>query len=216
MIVAGAKGLAKELLEIFLQTDALRGLYFFDNLSDDIPEKLFNRFSIIRTFDEAQKIFKQTGDPTFALGLGNPFLRRKLCDQFLEIAGRLTSVISPNADIGHFDTTLGDGCCILPGVVITNSVTLGKGCLLNPNATISHDSALGDFVEVSPGVNVTGNCRIGDYSFLGSNCVILPKIILGKNVTVGAGAVVTKDVPDNCMVAGVPAVVKKRLEPLNF
>jgi len=216
MIVAGAKGLAKELLEIFLQTDALNGLYFFDNLSDDIPEKLFNRFSIIRTFDEAQKIFEHTADSTFALGLGNPFLRRKLCDQFLKIAGRLTSVISPKADIGHFDTTLGDGCCILPGVVITNGVTLGKGCLLNPNATISHDSALGDFVEVSPGVNVTGNCRIGDYSFLGSNCVILPKIILGKNVTVGAGAVVTKDVPDNCMVAGVPAVVKKRLEPLNL
>ncbi|MEX2235803.1 MAG: acetyltransferase [Cyclobacteriaceae bacterium] len=216
MIVAGAKGLAKELLEIFLQTDALTGLYFFDNLSADIPEKFFNRFSIVRTFDEAEKIFLQTADPSFSLGLGSPVLRRRLCNQFLEIGGRLTSVISPKADIGHFDTMLGDGCCILPGVVITNSVTVGKGCLFNPNATISHDSALGDFVEVSPGVNVTGNCRIGDYCFLGSNCVILPKISIGKNVTVAAGAVVTKDVPDNCMVAGVPAVVKKRLEPLTF
>lgn len=216
MIVAGAKGLAKELLEIFLQTDALGGLYFFDNLSDDAPEKLFNRFVVLRTFDAAKKVFQQTADPAFALGLGNPLLRRRLCYQFIDIGGQLTSVISPRADIGHFDTSLGDGCCILPGAVITNSVAVGKACLVNPNATISHDSKIGDFVEISPGANVTGNCRIGDYCFLGSNCVILPKITLGKNVTVAAGAVVTKDVPDNCMVAGVPAVVKKRLEPLTF
>jgi sugar O-acyltransferase (sialic acid O-acetyltransferase NeuD family) len=216
MIVAGAKGLAKELLEIFLQNNALTDLCFFDNLTTGLPAKLFNRFPVIRTFDEAQKIFNETGDRSFSLGLGNPVLRQRLCRQFQQIGGQLTSVISPKSEIGHFDTTIGAGCCILPGAVITNGVKIGPGCLINPNATISHDSTLGDFVEVSPGVNVTGNCQVGDYSFLGSNCVILPGVAIGRNVTVGAGAVVTKDVPDNCMVAGVPAVVKKRLEPVNL
>jgi acetyltransferase-like isoleucine patch superfamily enzyme len=65
-------------------------------------------------------------------------------------------------------------------------------------------------------VNVTGNCKVGDYSFLGSNSVILPKITIGRNVTVGAGAVVTKDIPDDRLVAGVPAEVKRKLPPLNF
>lgn len=216
MVVAGAKGLAKELLEIFFQNNALANLYFFDNLSDDAPEKLFSQFPIARTFEEVKKIFRDTGDPSFSLGLGNPILRHKLCAQFLEAGGRLASVISPKTDIGRYDTRLGDGCCILPGVVITSGVTIGRGCLLNPNATISHDSTLGDFVEVSPGVNVTGNCRIGDYSFLGSNAVILPKVTVGTNVTVGAGAVVTRDLPDNCLAVGVPAVVRKKLPPPNF
>lgn len=216
MIVAGAKGLAKELLAIFSQQAALDDLRFFDNVSPDVPEKLFGQFPVVRSFDEARKIFTQTGDPSFCLGLGNPLLRYRLYKQFTDAGGKLTSVISPRADIGQFDNHIGPGCCILPGAVITTSVRLGKGCLINPNATISHDSVVGDFVEISPGVNVTGNCRIGDFSFLGANSVILPKISIGRNVIVGAGAVVTKDVPDNSLVVGVPAAVRKKLEPLNI
>lgn len=216
MIVAGAKGLAGELLEIFFQRSELANLYFFDNVSEDRPSKLHDQFSVIGSFDDAREIFLKTGDNSFCLGLGSPLLRYHLASRFLEIGGQLTSVVSPKADIGHFGTTIAAGCCILSGVVITSNVRLGKGCLINPNATISHDSTLGDFVEVSPGANITGNCSIGDFSFLGSNCVVLPKVKIGKNVTVGAGAVVTRDVPDNCMVAGVPAVVKKTLPPLDI
>jgi sugar O-acyltransferase (sialic acid O-acetyltransferase NeuD family) len=216
MVVAGAKGLAKELLEIFSCLNVLSGLYFFDNVSQDSPEKLFNRFIILRSFDAVKQIFVETGDSAFSLGLGGPVLRYRLCQEFLKAGGKLSSVISPGAEIGKFGTVIGEGSCILPGAVITTSVAIGEGCLINPNATVSHDSILGNFVEVSPGVNVTGNCRVGDFSFLGSNAVILPKISIGKNVIVGAGAVVTRDVPDNCMVAGVPAIVKKKLDPLTF
>lgn len=216
MIVAGAKGLAGELLEIFAQRKSLSQLYFFDNLSSNFPEKLFDRFLILRSFKEAEEIFRKTRDPSFCLGLGNPALRQRLCRQFEEIGGQLASVISPKAEIGMFGTQVAAGCCILPGAVLTNSVTLGKGCLINPNTTISHGSVLGDFVEVSPGVNITGNCRIGDYCFIGANSVILPKITLGRNVTVGAGAVVTKDAPDNCLLVGIPAIVRKNLPPLDI
>lgn len=216
MIVVGAKGLAKELLEIFSQQDRLERLYFFDNVSKDVPARLFARFPIARSFDDARNIFKETGDMSFCLGLGNPLLRRKLFDEFRKLEGVLTSVISPKATIGRFGTMVGQGCCILPGAVITSSVTLGMGCLVNPNATISHDCLIGDFVEVSPGANITGNCHIGDYTFVGSNCVILPKICIGKNAIIGAGAVVTKDVADNSVVVGVPAALKRNIAPLNF
>lgn len=215
MVVAGAKGLASELLEILSQRQEAKNLFFFDNVSHDLPESLFGQFSIIRSFDEASKIFRDTGDHSFSLGLGNPALRYRMWRQFVDIGGVLTSVISLKADIGKFGTTVGEGCCILPGVVITSNVRIGRGCLVNPNATISHDTALGDFVEVSPGVNVTGNCTIGDFTFLGTGSIILPKVKVGANVVVAAGAVVTKDVPADCMVAGVPAVVKKKLPPLN-
>jgi sugar O-acyltransferase (sialic acid O-acetyltransferase NeuD family) len=216
MIIAGANGLAKELLEVLAERNALEGLCFFDNVSPDTPSKLYNRFPVLRTFEEVQRMFEETGDRSFVLGLGNPILRRKLCDEFSRIGGVLTSVVSTDTRIGQFGTKIAPGCCILPGVVITADVSLGRGCLLNPNVTVSHDSVVGEFVEMGPGVSVTGNCVIGDYTFLGTNCVVLPKVRIGKNVIVGAGAVVTKDVDDNTMVAGVPAVVKKMLAPISF
>ena len=53
---------------------------------------------------------------------------------------------------------------------------------------------------------------IGDNVWIGGNCTILPGVTIGSNVVVAAGAVVTKDVPDNRVVAGVPARVVKELE----
>ena len=47
--------------------------------------------------------------------------------------------------------------------------------------------------------------RIGDYSYVGENCMILQGVTIGKCCLVGGGSVVTKSVPDGCMVAGNPA-----------
>lgn len=216
MIIVGAKGFAKEVLEIFSQRNELNHLFFFDNISTDLPDKLFGRFAILKTINEVKEMFRKTGDARFTLGLGNPMLRYSLNKKFTEIGGQLTSTISPNTDIGSFGTSIGPGCNILSGTIITNDVTLKTGCLINPGCTISHDSVLSDFVQLSPGVRVTGNCFIDSYSQLGTNSVVIPKVRIGKNVIVAAGAVVTKDVPDNVMVAGVPAVIKKKVLPLEI
>lgn len=50
---------------------------------------------------------------------------------------------------------------------------------------------------------------IGDNVSLGANVVIVGDVKIGNNVIIAAGSVVVKDVPDNCMVAGNPAIVKK-------
>ena len=48
---------------------------------------------------------------------------------------------------------------------------------------------------------------IGDDVWIGTRCIILPGVKIGSGVIVGAGAVVTKDIPDNCIVSGVPATI---------
>lgn len=52
---------------------------------------------------------------------------------------------------------------------------------------------------------------IGDNVWIGAGCIILPGCKIGNNCVVAAGAVVCSDVPNNTMVAGVPAIVKKRI-----
>ena len=53
---------------------------------------------------------------------------------------------------------------------------------------------------------------IGNDVWIGGNVTILPGVTIGNNVVVAAGAVVTKDIPDNCVVAGVPARKIKDIE----
>ena len=55
--------------------------------------------------------------------------------------------------------------------------------------------------------------RIGNDVWIGGNVTILPGVTIGNNVVVAAGAVVTKDIPDNTLVGGVPAKKIRDLEP---
>lgn len=215
MLVIGAKGFAKEILEVLHRDGLSENLVFYDDVSTDLPDKLYALFPIITNLADAQTYLQET-DNRFTLAIGNPILRKRLHDKFIAIGGIFTSTICSRTSIGTFGNQIGIGCNIMTGSVITNGITIEQGVLINLNCTISHDCHIKEFTEISPGVNITGNCTIGSFCAIGTNATILPKITIGNNVVVAAGAVVTKDLPDNCMAAGVPAVIKKILPELPF
>lgn len=215
MLIIGAKGFAKEVLEIFHQNNEVNDIAFYDDVSNDLPSKLYDQFPIITNEEEAVKFFQET-DNRFTIGIGNPVLRKKIATKFKVIGGILTSTISVNASIGTFGVEIGEGCNILSGSIFSNSTKIGIGGIIYYNAIITHHCIINDFVEISPGVIVLGRVTVGSYSQLGANCTILPNIKIGKNVIIGAGSVVTKDIPDNCIALGIPAKVIKELPPLEF
>ena len=202
MLITGARGMAKELFEVLVQSKYSGKIFFFDDITPGAPAEIYG-YPVLKDVAEAAEVFKQ--DNAFVLGLGGPVLRKKVADKFKTINGQITSLISPFAKIGKFGNKIGIGCNIMTGVTITNDVTIGEGVLINVNASISHDSIIGDFTEISPGAVIAGRCEIGSSVVIGANATILPGIKIGNNATVGAGAVVTKDIADNIIVAGVPA-----------
>lgn len=76
----------------------------------------------------------------------------------------------------------------------------------------THDGGVGLFRKEYPGINVFGKIKIGNNVFIGARSMILPGISVGNNVVIGAGSIVTKDIPDNCVVAGVPARIIKNFD----
>ena len=100
---------------------------------------------------------------------------------------------------------LGEGCQILAMAAIAEEAVLGRHCIINTNASVDHECRLGDGVHLMPGATLTGCVRVGDFVTIGANATVLPRVSIGAGAMVGAGAVVTRDVPENVVVAGVPA-----------
>ena len=109
----------------------------------------------------------------------------------------------------------------------TLGVKFGKGCYISTRLFPSEGFLVefGDYVRVAPRTSFFthggiyslrkyyndpdldhfGKIKVGSYTSIGANCMILPGVTIGERCLVAAGAVVTKSVPDGCMVAGNPA-----------
>jgi acetyltransferase-like isoleucine patch superfamily enzyme len=104
---------------------------------------------------------------------------------------------------------IADNCII----DVADDVIIGEDVAIGPNCTFyTHDHEYTDFaLPAWNGNKTTGKITIGDKSWIGSNVTILPNITIGKHVVVAAGSVVTKNIPDNTVWAGVPAKQIKSL-----
>lgn len=91
-------------------------------------------------------------------------------------------------------------------------VTIGDNCMIGPGVHIYTATHPIDPVERYSGKEYAKPVVIGDNCWLGGRSIINPGVTIGKNVVIASGAVVTKDVPDNVVVAGVPARVIQVVE----
>ena len=85
-------------------------------------------------------------------------------------------------------------------------ITIGSNCYMNDNFTLlTHDWVSHVFIYSGRDfVNSSGKVTIGDNVSFGINVTILKGVVIGDNVFIGAGSIVTKDIPSNCVAVGVP------------
>lgn len=74
---------------------------------------------------------------------------------------------------------------------------------------VGHDGGTLLFRHLVPDLEITKPIKVGDYVYIGNNVLIMPGVTIGNKVIIGAGAVVTRDIPDNSVAVGVPAKVIK-------
>jgi len=107
-------------------------------------------------------------------------------------------------------STLGEGTTVSSGVLIASNTIIGRHVFLNRGVRVGHHTKIGDYVTIQPGANIAGLVEVGDATYIGMGSIVLDRLKIGRGVTIAAGAVVIKDVPDHVLVAGNPAVIKKR------
>lgn len=114
-------------------------------------------------------------------------------------------VIEDDAVIGHFNH-----------ITCVNQVCIGRKVLTADKVHIAdngHEFARTDVPIMDQGIIFRGRVAIGEGTWIGEGASIL-SCSIGRNCVIGANAVVVHDVPDYCVVAGIPARIIKRYEPL--
>lgn len=116
------------------------------------------------------------------------------------------------------NTTFGDNCYMNYGCTLldVNTITIGDNCLFGPNSGVYTATHPTDTLSRISGAEYGLPIKIGNNCWIGGNAVICPGVTLGDNVVVASGAVVNKDVPSDCVVAGNPAKIIKRLTPFKY
>lgn len=92
---------------------------------------------------------------------------------------------------------------MMPDLFYPENITIGKNSVVGYNATLLTHEYLVDEYRI-------GKINIGNNTMIGANVTILPGVTIGDNVLVGAGSVVSKDIPSNSLAYGNPLIIKER------
>lgn len=116
---------------------------------------------------------------------------------------KIPTLIHPKVDINH--VKIGRGCIIEADCSLGGNIEIEDFVSIRHNSSISHDTKLEKYTFIAPCVTVGSVVTLKQGCFIGTGATIMRTRTVGNNSTVGAGALVVKNVPDETTVVGVPA-----------
>lgn len=203
LIIVGAGGHGKCIAEIASMMNKWDEIAFLDDNKVGIEIFGFPVLDRVANFEKYRSKFNCA-----FVAIGNNHSRLMFLNQMINSGFEIPVMIHPKSIISEY-TTIGAGTSIHAGAVINPDVVVGKGSIINTGATIDHDCNIGEGVHLSPGSHIGGTTTIKNLTWVGIGSSISNNLSIGNKVVVAGGAMVIEDVPDDVLVAGVPAVIKK-------
>ncbi len=207
--IYGVGGFGREVLALIKDINGNNPIYNIIGYFDDghpIGE-IVNGFPVIGGSSELNIWDKNIA---IAVAIGNPETKKKIIEKVSNSKVVYPTLIHPSVMIGNVDyVKIGEGCIICAGNIITTDIVIEDFVTLNLGCTVGHDTMIHKYSSFMPSVNISGEVAIGEGVYCGTGSKIINQLEVGEYATIGAGAVVVKDIPANCTAVGVPAKVIK-------
>lgn len=188
---------------------------------DAINKISINKYNFIGFFDDGIEINTQINnfpvlggvkelnswksELALVIAIGTPSIKTAILKKIINPQINYPTIIHPKASISDDFVKIGNGCVICEGTIITCNIEIGDFVILNLLCTVGHDSIIGDYCAFMPSVNISGEVNIRNGVYVGTGAKIINQLEIGSNTIVGAGAVVSKSLPNNCTAVGIPA-----------
>ena len=165
----------------------------------------------VMTLAEARKCCPEA---EFIIAIGDGSIRRTIAERLVNESVSTPCLVHSSVSVSD-RVSLSEGCVICSRCFLSVDISIGAHVHVNAGCAIHHDVVIGEFTTLSPGALVGGNVLIGTGVFIGIGAKIISgdngaPLVIGDGCVVAAGACVTRSTEPNSMVAGVPAVLKKR------
>ena len=148
--------------------------------------------------------FEKFTESSFLIAIGNNGVRRRIAAQ-LDGKVRWFTAIHKTAVVSDY-ARIGAGTVVMPGAVINAGAMIGEHCIINTQAVVEHDNKLADFVHISPAAALGGTVEVGELTHIGIGAKVRNNINICGGCTIGAGAVIVKEIKEPGTYVGVPAV----------
>jgi UDP-perosamine 4-acetyltransferase len=207
IVVIGCGGHAKVVIELLRAMGATPAICIGDS---DGPDDCLGVPAL--KGDHNLRKLRDKGYEAAIVAIGSNENRQRLGEAAAGFGYRLVSAISPSAVISP-TAKIGMGVAIMAGAVVNADSIVEDFAIINTGAIVDHDCRIGRSAHIAPQCGLAGNVTVGARSFLGIGCKVTPKIEIGDDVTVGAGAVVCGNIPNGELFFGVPAKRHVRRRP---
>ena len=204
LVIIGAGDFGREIANVVERINSVRSewklLGFIDD-NKEIQGKLIDGYKVIGT----SEWLNAADEEIYAIcSLGVASTRKKVIAKFTNANIKWATLIDPDARL-YRDSEIGKGSIICGGSILAINTKVHDHVIINLNCTLGHDDIVDDYCVINPGVNISGKVKLNKCVDMGTGAKAIQGLSVGSNTTVGAGAVVIKDLPENCVAVGAPA-----------
>ena len=206
--VYGAGGFGREVAWLVQTCNREKLLYEVVCFIDDNQDLYGCKVNGLR-ISGLQQAHRSFPDARVVCAIGMPGTRETVVAKTQAAGFDFESIVHPQIEQSQW-IDVGEGAIICAGNILTTNITIGRHVHINLGCTIGHDVRIGDYSTLAPGVHVSGYVHIGSHVYVGTGAVFVngaenEPLVVGNDVTIGAGACVTRSIEAGQTVVGVPA-----------